>query len=212
MGLILDIVIICILSLSIFFGYKKGLINVIFNLCAFLVALIITLILFRPISNIVINNTEFDDNIKMLVLDKGITDKKEITSEDSDVDKYVEKYAYNAVTDAKNQAVESMAQSIAISAVNIVVSIGIFFVVRLLLILTKSLFGAIAELPVIKQFNKAGGLIYGILTGLIIIYVTLAIMFFISSINSASGITNAMEKSFIAKYLYGNNVILNILF
>ena len=212
MGLFLDIVIICILALSIFLGYKKGLVNVIFNLCAFLVALIITLILFKPISNIVINNTQFDDNIKQTVLDKGVTEKKEITSEDSNVDKYVEKYAYNAVTDVKNQAVENMAESIAISTVNIFVSIGIFIVVRLLLIFTKSLFKAITELPIIKQFNKAGGIIYGILVGLIIIYVLLAIMFFIASIKGASSITNTMETSIISKYLYGNNIILNILF
>lgn len=212
MGFILDIVIVCILALSIFLGYKKGLINVVFNLCAFLVALVVTFILFRPVSNFVIDNTELDDNIKQVVLDKGITERKEVKKEDNTVDKYVEKYAYNAVTDAKNQAVESVADSIAINAVNIIVSIAIFIIVRILLILTKSIFGAIAELPIVKQFNKAGGIVYGILIGLIIIYVVLAIMFFIASINGASGITDLIESSFITKYIYGNNIILNILF
>lgn len=212
MGFILDIVIISILALSIFFGYKKGLINVVFNLCAFLVALVVTFILFKPVSNFVINNTEFDDNIKKVVLEKGITEKQNVTDEDKTVNKYVEKYTYNAVTDVKNNAVESVADSIAMSAVYIVVCLAIFIVVRVFLILTKSLFGAIAELPVIKQFNKVGGIAYGVLMGVIIVFVLLAIMFFIASINGASGINNLIESSFITKYLYANNFILNILF
>lgn len=212
MGFILDIIIIGILALSIFLGYKKGLINVIFNLCAFFIALIITFVLFRPISNIVIKNTQLDDNIKQIVLDKGITEKREVSSEDANVDKYVQKYAYNAVTDAKNQAVESMADSIAINTVNIIVSIALFVVIRLLLVFTKSLFSAIAEIPIIKQFNKAGGILYGTLTGLIVIYVILAIMFFIASVSGTSGITALVESSYITRFLYGNNIILNILF
>lgn len=82
MGIVIDIVVVIILALSIFFGYKRGLINVIFNLCAFLVALIITFILYRPVATIVINNTGLYDNIKQMVLEKGITEK-----EDSEIQK-----------------------------------------------------------------------------------------------------------------------------
>ena len=77
MGIVIDIIIIAILFLSIFLGYKKGLIKLVFNLCAFLIALIVTFILYRPISAIVINNTDFDENIKQTILEKGITEKKE---------------------------------------------------------------------------------------------------------------------------------------
>ena len=58
MGIIIDIVVIAILALSIFFGYKRGLIKVIFNLCAFLVALILTFILYKPVASFVIENTD----------------------------------------------------------------------------------------------------------------------------------------------------------
>ena len=45
MGLVIDGVVIAIFILSIFIGYKKGLINVIFNILAFFIAIIIALIL-----------------------------------------------------------------------------------------------------------------------------------------------------------------------
>ena len=56
----------------VFFGYKKGLIGVAFNLCAFLVAIIVTWILYNPVTNLVINNTEIDDGIKNAIIEKGV--------------------------------------------------------------------------------------------------------------------------------------------
>ena len=40
MGLLVDVIVILILVLNILIGYKKGLINVIFSICAFLIAII----------------------------------------------------------------------------------------------------------------------------------------------------------------------------
>ena len=60
MGLLMDIVLVAILVLNIIIGYKKGLINVIFNICAFLLAIVITIILYKPVSNIIIENTTID--------------------------------------------------------------------------------------------------------------------------------------------------------
>ena len=213
MGIIIDGILIILLMLSVFLEYKKGLVNVIFNLCAVLVAIIVTFILYRPVANLVIENTQLDETIKQTVLEKGISEKDETTLEkDSSVDKYIEKYAKDAITDAKNNAVESVADTVAINAVNIIVSIGLFIVVRILLIFAKAFAGALAELPIIKQFDKFGGILYGAIVGLIAIYIVLAIIFFIVSINGVQGLSEAIDSSYITKYLYGNNLILNIFF
>ena len=203
MGIIIDVVLVVILAISIFCGYRKGLINVIFNLCAFLVAIIVTLILYKPVAEIVRNNTSLYENIKQTVLDNGITEKKDDVNEEwRSIDKYIEKYTYNAITDAKNDAVEATADSIAINTVNIIVSIALFIIVRILLIFAKTFVGALAELPIIKQFNKLGGVLYGAIVGLIIIYAILAISFFVISVNGAYGLTDVVESSVITKYLY----------
>ena len=57
MGIVIDIVVIAILVLNIIIGYKKGLINVVFNILAFFIAIIITFILYKTVSNFIINNT-----------------------------------------------------------------------------------------------------------------------------------------------------------
>ena len=63
MGIVLDVIILAILILSIIFGCRKGLIGVAFNLCAFLVALILTFILYKPVASFVIQNTDLYDNL-----------------------------------------------------------------------------------------------------------------------------------------------------
>ena len=50
-----DITIIAIMALSIFLGYKKGLVKLGIGLCAGIIAIVVALILYRPITNLVIN-------------------------------------------------------------------------------------------------------------------------------------------------------------
>ena len=94
MGLLMDIVLVAILVLNVIIGYKKGLINVIFNICAFLLAIVITIILYKPVSNLIIKNTGIDKKIENIIIENFSAD-----TTDSGETKYVgvidylEKYA-----------------------------------------------------------------------------------------------------------------------
>ena len=213
MGIILDIVIIAILVLNIILGYRKGLIKVAFNLCAFIVAVIITWILYAPVTNLIINNTQIDENIKNTIIEKGVikSEQKEETDENS-VNGYIKKYVTTPATDKANEAVETIATEVSQKVVAIFVIIGLFILVRIGLLLLRFLSDIIAELPIIKQFNEVGGIIYGIIVGLFVIYIFLAILFFVMSINDSGLVANIINTSLISKYLYTNNIILNIIF
>lgn len=208
MGIILDIIVIGIIIISTFLGYKKGLVNVIFNICAFLIALIITIILYTPITNLVIENTEFDEKIENVIIEKGVTTEDENSTEDSFLDKYISQ----SVTNAKNDIVQSSSTIIAQKIIGILVAIILFIVVRIILIFAKALINGIASLPIIKQLNEIGGLAYGILMGVLLVYVLLAVLFMVVSINNTGTIANAINNSIITKILYSNNIILNIIF
>ena len=212
MGILLDILLIALLLFSIVLGYKKGLINVAFNLCAFIIALIITLVLYKPITNLVIENTEFDEKIESVIIEKGITNDEENTTEDGTLNKYIEKYLMKSVDNTKNEIVKSTATIIAEKIIGIVVMIALFIVIRILLIFAKAIINGIANLPIIKQFNELGGLLYGILRGLVIVYGILTIMFIVISMNNNGIIANSIDTSIISKILYENNIILNIIF
>lgn len=212
MGILLDILLIAILLISIILGYKKGLINVAFNLCAFIIALIITLVLYKPITNFVIDNTEFDEKIESVIIEKGISNDEKNTTEDGTLNKYIEEYVMKSVDNTKNEIVKSTATIIAEKTIGIVVMIALFIVIRILLIFAKAIINGIANLPIIKQFNELGGLLYGILRGLVIVYGILTIMFIVISMNNNGIIANSIDTSIISKKLYENNIILNIIF
>lgn len=212
MGILLDLIIILILILCIFLGYKKGLINVGFNLFAFVLSLLISIVLYSPITNFIINNTQLDENIEEIVI-KNITKENEESEENNNgISAYIQGYAKDITENAQNAVTESVARTIAINVIGICVMIVIFIITRLLLLIIRSIADIIANLPIVKQFNKTGGVLYGILKGLIIIYVILAIAFFIVSVNGNSQLYSIIESSIITKVFYNNNIILNILF
>ena len=216
MGIILDIVLIAIFALSVFVGYKKGLIGVVFNLCAFLVSLVLTWILFTPVSNMIIKNTQIDDNIKNVIIEKGVivveNNYKENEDEDNQINKYIQEYVSKPIKNTANNAVEETATIISQKVVAIGVAIGLFIVIRIVLIFLKFIAEGIANLPIIKQCNKAGGTLYGVIRGLFIVYIVLAILFFIMSINNAGVIADTINSSIISKYLYTHNIILDLIF
>lgn len=201
MGIILDLILIAIFALSIFLGYKKGLIGVVFGLCAFLVSIVLTFILYIPITNAVINNTDFDEKIEEFIIENG-------TSEENEHDNAIDGY----ISETTNELVESTARQIAEKVVFLAVAVVLFIVIRIALIFVKFFVEAIASLPIIKQVNQLGGIVYGVIRGILVIYIILAIMFLIVSINGNNSIMTTIDSSILTKILYSNNIILNLIF
>ncbi|MCI8700415.1 MAG: CvpA family protein [Clostridia bacterium] len=211
MGIILDIILVVILAGSIFLGYKKGLVKVAVSLFALIISLVVTLVLYRPISNAIINNTDWDEKIEQIIIE-NTTKKVEETNQNGNILEDAQKYIDNAVAEGQNNVVENVAPVIAERVISIGTMIILFIATRLVLILLTLVSNVITNLPIIKQFNELGGVIYGIVRGLIVVYALLAIAFFIVSMSSNINITNAIDSSFITKFMYSHNILLNIIF
>lgn len=219
MAIIIDLIIIAILVLSTFLGYKKGLIGVAFKILSFIIAIIITLILYRPISNYIINNTEIALTIENSISEKLSTTKMEegkIDESSTDlpnvVVNYINKEIVSTVNETGDALVQIVAKELSQTIINLIVVIGIFVITRLLLLFAKAILSAVAELPIIKQFNEVGGIIYGILRGILLIYVLLAILSFILPMLDKTAILSAINNSILTKILYNNNLILMLFF
>ena len=216
MSIIIDLIVVGILALCIFFGYKNGLTKSVINILSFVIALVVAAVFFKPISNLVIQNTQIDENIKQSVVNlvSSNSDENGIIKEDSNLPKgmvdYINNEIGNNVNEAKNTAIQSAANTIAEAAINVGVAIAIFLVVRIALIFVKALSDLLTDLPVIKQFDKAGGIIYGAIQALLIIFVLLAIISLISPVIEQTGIISAINKSYITCFLYDHNILLNI--
>lgn len=217
MSIIIDLIIVAILAVSIFLGYKKGLTKCVIKILSFAIALIVAAILFKPVSNLVIKNTQIDDNIKEAVMNIVKDDVqedgkvKEDTNLPQSMVNYINESIEEAVTEAKTNVVEVAAENISKTAINVGVAILLFVVIRIALIFVSALSSIITDLPIIKQFDKAGGILYGLVRAFIMIFVILAFLSFISPIIEQTGIIIAINKSFIGSILYNHNILLNIL-
>ena len=213
MGLIIDIIVVAIIAINIFICYKKGLVKLAVGLVAFIGSLLIAFVLYRPISNAIIENTQYDENIENAIIEnfsvKEEVDKKE---ENTDIIKYFENIVDDSVNKSRNEIVTEAAKIVSIKSIEILTIIGLFIVARIVLILLTFVTDLITSLPILKQFNEIGGVLYGIVKSLLIIYFLLAIIFIIISSTGNIKIAEIINSTFITKFFYEHNLILNILF
>lgn len=218
MGVIIDVIILCVMALSIYLGYKKGLVGVAFKLLSSIAAIALSFILIFPISSYIINNTDFDDNIEKRIIktlknENYVINGEYVDEENSELPEVISKYINNAVNESVNKTkdvvIEESAREIARGFVKVVTFIILFIIVKFGLIFAKAITEGLAELPIIKQFNELGGVLYGALRGLVIIYAVFAIIsiFFASS----ELVKQINDSSIIGKIVYNNNVILSIM-
>lgn len=206
-----DIVILLVILFCIFLGYKRGLIKVAVRIFSFIAAIIIALILYTPISNHIIENTEIVPNLEKTIGSK-IYDKNE--TEDSSTNNLIDnmqKYVENYTEGIKENTSNMIAHELAIMVVRIGTWIGLFIITKLLLIFIRIFTNVIAEIPIIKQFNKVGGTIYGILEGFVIVYVALAVLNAVSPMLGKNTLYEQIDDSHICKAMYENNIILKVI-
>ena len=221
MGIIIDIIVILIIALSVFLGYRKGLIALAVKLFAVIIALIATLILYKPISALIINNTNLDENIQNVIMEKANnqeeTNDTSLNKETANINsknettQATESQEGNIVEQSLEEKIlPEVARELSINIINIGVIIILYFVIKIALHFITAIANIVAKIPIIKQFNKIGGIIYGLLRGLLLIYVILLIISFAGEINPENKLHNQINQSLLTKEMYQNN-ILNIL-
>lgn len=153
--MIVDIVVLIIMALCIFLGYKRGLIHVAVRILGFIIAVAAALILYIPVSNFIINNTDAVDKLQVVIQDKFYSDEVESSdSENTEENLSIEKYIKDTEEKIKAESSEYISKEVAIIIVRGLTWIGLFIVVRIVVIFIKILSKVIENIPIIKQFNK----------------------------------------------------------
>ena len=202
MGIIIDAIVIGFIVLSTFLAYRKGFVKLAVHMCAFIIAIVLTFILSQPISNLIINGTNIDETIENTIYEKANeimeeNNKNEITNE--------------VIQKAQNEMLPETSRDLAINIVKGGVQIILFIAIRIALIFVTAIANAISKIPILNQINKAGGIAYGILRGIIIVYAILLLLNISAEINPENKINTSINESYVTKTMYENN-ILNILF
>ena len=81
MSIIIDLVIIAIIALCVLVGYHKGLTGSLLKIVSFVLALIIAFILFKPVSNFIIDKTDWDENLEQAIRQSILKDEEKTNDE-----------------------------------------------------------------------------------------------------------------------------------
>ena len=74
-GILVDLVIISIIISNLYWGYRRGLVAVVFKILVFIISLIIVFILYKPVSTTIMKSTQLDE-----ILTKAIESSLEGTT------------------------------------------------------------------------------------------------------------------------------------
>ena len=213
MGVIVDIIVIAIIALSVFLGYRKGLIALAIQLCAVIIALVATLVLYKPISALIIDNTSLDENIQNAIIEKAQNNNENNSQENTTQNTTQNNELANRDnidgTEESNiiNIMPEVAKQISINIINIGVMLILYFGINIALHIVTALANIVAKIPIIKQLNKLGGVIYGLLRGILLIYVVLLLISFAGQINPENTLHKQINESFITKEMYEHNII-----
>lgn len=204
MGIVIDIILVLIVALSAFLGYKKGLVELGAKLFAGIIAIVITLIIYKPVGNIVIKNTSIDEKIENTILEKttNVIDENSKVSDN----KYIQNASDNAASQVKEEILPEQARNIAVNVIYIATALILFIVTKIVLSIVISLANAVASLPILKQFNEIGGLLYGLVRGTIISFVLILVIGTVAKLNPNGSLSKKVENTYLLKEVY-NNVV-----
>jgi uncharacterized membrane protein required for colicin V production len=228
---LMDIVVIAIVALSGFFGYKRGFIKTAISLFSFFIAIGIALLFYKPVAVILTEKTQIDDWIIERICDydyeadkedSNKNESKAIASSEEETEQGIietlseqfpqsilESFDFEKTKrDLKLEAATKISESI----MKVLSVIIIFLVIKVTLFVASFILNGIVQMPVLKQLNEILGLFFGAIMGFLELYIAFAIITFISSITDLTFVTDALKGSLIASIMFENNIILKLLF
>ena len=210
--MILDIIVLAILALSAFIGYKKGLIGILVSVIALILSIILAVFLQGTVADYLYNDTNVGTTIESSVkemMEEQIKENNKLDTDTKSENKFlamffdVEKIKNSTINDGSKKITEFILKGISF--------VAIFVIVFVICYILSMVLNIVFNLPILNSVNKVGGVAANILKSLFKIWIVLAMCSFISFTPKLSVITDAINSSFLTKFLYDNNLIVVIL-
>lgn len=104
---------------------------------------------------------------------------------------------------------QSVANSAAVTVLNAIAFILVLIVSKVIIFLASKILIKISNFSIIGFFNRIFGGLFGVLQGILIVYVALTIIYAVAPLRENPVISTEIENSAVAKYMYGSKMIEN---
>lgn len=219
---ILDLVVLAIIGLCAFTGYRRGLIMTVFRLVSFFISILLANRLYPYVSQWLRKTPLYGALSDMVINSLGLRAFFETQTANTQAEmlSLLESLPlpdvlrgallnYNTPDIYELLNVRTMEEYVggyfANIALNILSMIAVFILVWLLMRVLGSALNIIGRLPVIKTFNRAGGLAAGFVMGLLLVWVGFMLINLLFVNSSYPGLVEQLNTSLFARWLYENN-------
>ena len=227
---LMDIILIAIIAIAGFVGYKLGFIKAVISFLSFFVAIGVALAFYNPLSVILAENTSIDEWIVDKIMNYSVsgdaeTQELETTTVASDTGSSEGNAISEILADLpdivsnnlnlttfQDSIRHEIAKRVSELIMKLLSLIILYVVVKLTLSIALLVLGGMMKLPVLKQLNEILGMGLGAIIGFLNMYLVFGILTFVSSITNIDFIVDAIKSSMFASVMYDNNIIINILF
>lgn len=207
MSLILDILCVLLIWVLGAIGYRKGLVKGLFGILSFGVAGIVTAIIYKPVSEYIMNIPFIKDST--VVLGERISELLNSPVEEGMSNLPIWLY------DVAQKTSEAANTAISNAVVNLIVNVFCIVVIYLLVKLAFKLFEGVLEiimkLPILNFVNRAGGMICGIVTAVLILWIILACVVLFAGTDIFEPVNLAIQETSVLKYFYNNNLLMKMI-
>lgn len=163
-GIVVDIILFFIIAGNAAIGYRRGLARVIFNICSTLVAIILVLILYKPTTDFIINNTQLSEKMEMAFQEKlqylFETNESQAPQPNNNLmntfNVLIGDEMGNLIQDTTDSVAQYVSVQISHKIISVIVFFALFAIIRLALYVLRNYVELIGDLPIIRVFNGSG--------------------------------------------------------
>ena len=213
---LVDVGVLIIIGGCVISGYKNGLLFTLYRFISFFGALLASWFLFPVLSRLLAATPLYDMLRNMVSNTFDLEARAEVFNPTELIDSLplpnmiTDMLHANAPANLPVQEADIFVSStIATMILNGMSIIIIFILVSFGFTFLGGLVNLVGRLPVIKQFNRLGGVILGLLIGGILSWLALALFIMIVAFTASEGMAFLIENSFVVRTIMGGDVVVD---
>ncbi|MFO7612852.1 MAG: CvpA family protein [Clostridia bacterium] len=222
-----DYTIIIIIVIFALIGLKAGLLKSVYRLASFIASIFLAIKLAKPVAgwfrgtgvynsisnavekllfNMNINFSEVSNPKNVESIKKAIQD---LPFPDNIKTMIAEAMASSATTTAN--LLDQFVEKITFFILVIICAITLFIILRILFWLFGLLIKGIAEIPIIKQVDRAAGFVIGAVLGVGLVYMLCLLLTYAAAFENFGVIYDNINEGVIAPFFYNNNILAGLI-
>ena len=218
----MDFIVIGFIAFHCVVGFRAGLILSTFNLIGIVAGIIISNIYYSQVAEWIITNSDWVETLR-----KGISDNligpmggnginnidimnaiKDVPIPDGMKETFISSdIVQNAMVGSTNQLNTVLVDWITNSLINLISVVLVFLAVIIVVKILAMIIDQIVKIPVLKEINQFGGLLFGVAKGILYVMVIMLLVPPISAMFPDLGIMNTLNSSQVALYFHEYNIV-----